>query len=139
MVPIDEFAYVQDDNVRNLQILGVPVLSLDKTDDLDLSATTAVFETPVPVFEENMEGQLMGAAHLYLEDRRVVADIFIDYASPLRLDIQAGKPVYPLAAAVVSGVANDVITGVRIDALVLTTKKTVSTAVDLNDYVENPE
>ena len=136
----DDCVYVQDDNLKNMELRGVPVLKLVTPEGpgLDLGAAVPVFETPVPVFEETADGDVIGAAHLYVKDALVLADIFIAYSSPMRLTIEAGQRVYPGVSAVVTAMEDDRVKELHLESLIL---KTVSPEtnfdLDLKKYVVN--
>lgn len=140
MNSIDECVYVQDDNLKNMELRGVPVLKLatPRGVGLDLGYADPVFETPVPVFEETVGGEVIGAAHLYVKDTLVLADIFIAYSSPMRLTIEAGQRVYPGVSATVTKMDDDKIKEIYLECVIL---KTVSSNakfdLDLSKYVVN--
>lgn len=50
------------------------------------------FENPVSVFSD--DGRLLGAARLYQEGKALMAEMFLDYATPERLDIENGVKYY---------------------------------------------
>lgn len=130
-----ETVYVQDDNVKNMELKAVPVLRLD-AGSFDLSQTDPVFESPVPVFEESQDGELIGAAHLYVRGRQVFADIFIDYSSPMRLTIEAGHRVCPMVSSTVTAVAAGIVTEIRIESVVLMTAS-ADIDIDVSKYWSN--
>ncbi len=135
MTKIEDLAFIQDDNVKNFQVLGVPVLSMDKYGHLDLSNAIPVFDGPIPVIEDSEDGEVIGAATLYCEGKVVKADIFIDYSSPIRLDLQSGNSVYPMVGLTLSKVKADRVQEITLGSLILTTIKTDNQSANLLDYV----
>lgn len=141
MNSIDECVYVQDDNLKNMELRGVPVLKLGPRGlglgDLDLSKATVVFETPVPVLEDTQDGEVIGAAHLYRQGDQILADVFIAYSSPMRLTIEAGQRVTPMASGVVEKISGGQVLELRLESLVLSTETQNDLEFDLSKYVSN--
>lgn len=53
-------------------------------------------EGPVPVYSE-ADRRVIGSASVAIEGNRLVADLFIDYATPERLSIENGEKLYARA------------------------------------------
>jgi hypothetical protein len=56
------------------------------------------FANPVPVYSENRPGKPVGYADVFLDEDRLMAQMFIDYATPERLDMEIGKEVNAVPA-----------------------------------------
>lgn len=67
---------------------------VDRVTDLD--NLTYIVENPVPVYS----GQdIVGHANLSVAGTAVKADIFVDYNTPERLDVETGKDIYAMVRA----------------------------------------
>lgn len=54
------------------------------------------FTNPVPVYSANRPGIPVGYANAYINGNRLDAEIFMDYSTPERLDIDVGEDVIAL-------------------------------------------
>lgn len=54
-----------------------------------------VFQSPVPVVGTDLKTHV-GFATVYREGDRVLAELFLNYSTPERLDIEEKKPIYAL-------------------------------------------
>lgn len=99
----EETAY-DDSNVRTFDRMGALVAILDendKQDGMDFVGVEVDFANPIPVLKEGTFNAAMrttdviGSSNVWIEGDRVYADIFLDYASPERLSIEAGIKLVP--------------------------------------------
>lgn len=93
---------IDETNARTFDMLGVEVLILDNQTDGDneiFEGCEVLFENPVPIFRSGPSREsfdlAIGTASLYLEGKRVMADMFLAYDTPERLSIEAGEKLYP--------------------------------------------
>ncbi len=84
---------ITEENAKTFQV-STELFILDKIGDYDFTNCKVEFSNPVPV--KNSSGTVIGSAVVSVEHSFVHAEVFLDYSTPERLDIQTkATPVYP--------------------------------------------
>lgn len=114
---------IDETNARTAKVTA-RIFSLD--DNWDPSGTRyhqAVVhaENPIPVTDDT--GTTIGSASVYVEGKVVMADLFLDYSTPARLDIETGaRKLYPFPLGNLTFKIEDgpeIVTGMIIAAITL--------------------
>lgn len=69
------------------------VFIFDYHGDVDYTHCSVNWSNPLPVCDES--GRKIGSVNLFLENNILVGSFSLDYATPERLNIQTGIPMYP--------------------------------------------
>lgn len=73
---------------------NVEVFIFDTHNVVDYTGCLVTYDSTVPL--KNDDGKIIGSAVLSMDHNILVADMFIDYSTPERLNIETGSiPVYP--------------------------------------------
>ncbi len=90
-------------SARTFDRMGALVAILDESDrqdGMEFNGVEVDFANPIPVMREGTyvnpkSGDILGSANVWVEGDKVYADVFLDYASPERLTIEAGGKLIP--------------------------------------------
>lgn len=109
---------IDDTNSRTYNTKAT-LLYLDDLNPTDLTGATVVVDGPVPVYDGD---EKVGSANIYTTDTQVIADLFLAYDTPVRLDIETqARPVYAVPIGTVAKFSDDSVF-VHIDSVKLVNK-----------------
>ncbi len=84
---------ITEDSAKTFNITG-DLFILDSLGGIDYTKSKVIINNPVPVF--NDEKKLIGSAVVNVEGHVISSELFLDYSTPERLNIETkSTPMYP--------------------------------------------
>jgi hypothetical protein len=118
---------------RTKDFFGVEVQYLDGKDCGDRcimdESTQIAYNGPIPVFADCNGKTSIGSASLYVENKCLKADLFLDYHTPERLSMENGVELFPSFVGWTDRIDSGKIKNCRVRGIALTTAKNVDTRI----------